>query len=393
MKQCPRCASEITEADSICPRCGIPIKEHSKKSLRHARKLEKKSEKKRLKEEKKQKKLAQYNLNTDFTQYRPKEFMTKKQEQNALVFDVDENGEYEINTDDVEVIDKQSQELLKKRENQTYSIKKARGEYEPEKIKWWELYKLANRAFARKKIKKEVNKAAKIKPDFVNKTKLLLFAIFFGWFGAHNFYVQNKKKGWFMLVCSILWLGIGALSMEGVKFFQSIELAIGGFSGFLLITVWISDIINIIFNNFKYKLQRDEFISNLNIETRAKLGEKYIDMDLYRSPWWIRLKAWFNKKRRDYAKYKHEHRQKLIEKEKAKQAKQEEQAKIDAEILEYERKENEKLGIDKVEDVIDKNDIEEIKRLSGLNSSGEKEVKPYSKKKQAKVVISKKKKQ
>lgn len=392
MKQCPRCASEITEADSICPRCGMAIKEHSKQSLRRARKLEKKAEKKRLKEEKKQKKLAQYNLDTDFTKFKAKEYMTKKQAQDALSFDIDENGEYNIDTNDVEIVDKQTQELLKKREKQTYSVKKARGEYEPEKIKWWELYKLANRSFARRKIKKEVNKAAKIKPDFVNKTKLLMLAIFLGWFGSHNFYVQNKKKGWFMLICSTLWLGISAFSMGGVKFFQSIELAIGGLAGFLLITMWLSDIINIIFNNFKYKLQRDEFISNLNVETRAKLGAKYIDMDLYKKPWWVRFKVWLDKKRRDYAKFRHERRQRLIEKEKERQAKLEEQAKIDAEILEYERKENEKLGIDKIAETIDKNDIEEIKMLSGTNSSEKSnEQKPYSKKKQPKVVVKKKK--
>ena len=29
----------------------------------------------------------------------------------------------------------------------------------------------------------------------------------------------------------------------------------------------------------------------MNIETRAKLGEKYIDMDLYQKPWWFRFKG------------------------------------------------------------------------------------------------------
>ena len=25
MRQCPRCASEITKNDKICPRCGLPV--------------------------------------------------------------------------------------------------------------------------------------------------------------------------------------------------------------------------------------------------------------------------------------------------------------------------------------------------------------------------------
>ena len=395
MKQCPRCASEITEFDSVCPRCGLPIAEHSSKNIKRTKKLEQKAEKKRVKEQKKKEKQAQFEIKTDFSQYKKKEYMTKKQTQNALEFDVDENNEYNIDTSDVEIIDKETREMLAKREKQTYSVKKARGEYNPEKIHWWELYKVANRAFARKKIKKEVNKAAKIKPDFVKKSKLLTLSIFLGWAGVHNFYAKNTRKGWFMLVCLGLWFGVIAFAMGGNAFFQSIQLSVGGFAGFLLLTTWFSDIINIIFNNFKYRIQKVQFISRLNVETRAKLGEKYIDMELYQKPWWVRLKAWFDKKRKDYVKFKHERRQRLIEKEKAKQAKLAEQAKIDAEIAEYERKENEKLKADKIANAIDKNTLEEVKSLqiesdNKIETSEEKK-KTYSKGKTAKIKVASKK--
>lgn len=387
MKQCPRCASEISDIDYKCPRCGMAIEENSKANIRKNRRLEKKAEKKRLKEQKKQEKLEKLKIKTDFSQFKKKEYMNKKQAQNALDFEIDSEGQYDINTDDVEIIDKRTTELLKERERQTYSIKKARGEYQPEKIRWWEIYKLVNRSFARRKIKKEVNKAAKIKPDFVSKPKLLSLAIFLGWCGAHNFYAQNKRKGWFILVCLTLWIGVISLAVSS-SFFASIEISVGGFAGFIVMMLWIYDVINIIFNNYKYRLQKIAFISNLNVETRAKLGEKYIDMELYQKPWWVRLKVWLDKKRRDYAEYKHERRQRLIEKEKAKQAKLDEQAKINAEIAAYEEKEEQKLKEEKIKKQIDKEVLDEIKTL---DEQSKKEPKPFSKKKEAKVKVDTKK--
>lgn len=387
MKQCPRCASELSDFDSKCPRCGMPIEEHSKENLRKNKRLEKKNEKKRLKEQKKQAKKERLAIKTDFSQYKKKEYMNKKQAQKALEFDIDSEGQYEIDTDDVEIIDKRTTELLRERERQTYSIKKARGEYQPEKIKWWEIYKFVNRSFARRKIKKEVNKAAKIKPDFVSKSKLLTFAVFFGWCGAHNFYAQNKKKGWLVLVCLALWIGVISLATSST-FFASIEISIGGFAGFIVMMLWFYDIINIIFNNYKYKMQQISFISHLNVETRAKLGEKYIDMELYQKPWWVRLKVWFEKKRKDYAEYKHERRQRMIEKEKVKQEKLEKQAKIDAEIAAYEANEERKLKEQKIKKSIDKEALNEIK---SLDEESKNESKPYSKKKVAKVKVNTKK--
>ena len=42
-----------------------------------------------------------------------------------------------------------------RRKRQEYSVKKARGDYRPPRVKRWEIYKLADRAFARRKIKKD----------------------------------------------------------------------------------------------------------------------------------------------------------------------------------------------------------------------------------------------
>ncbi len=393
MKQCVRCSSELCETDVVCPRCGLPIEEHSIKNRKKKNRLEKKEEKRQKKLAKKAAKKQKYVSSTEFEKFAETDGMTKKQKQDALSFDVDENGEFEIDTADVEIVDKETQEYLEKREKQTYSVKKARGEYREPKIKWWEIYKLANRSFARRKIKKEVNKAAKIKPDFVSKSKLLLLAIFFGWCGAHNFYAKNKPKGVFTLVCLVLWIGIVALAPSSA-FFASIQLSVAGCAGFIVIMLWLNDIINIIFNSFKYRVQKIAFISKMNVQTRAKLGEKYIDMELYQKPWWTRLKVWLEKKRRDYAEFRHERRQKMIEKEKAKQAKAAEKAKIEAEIADFEHKENEKMSKQKIIDAIDKDALKEIKEIDEVSKTEEKsndEPKQYAKKREAKVKAQSKK--
>ena len=385
MKQCPRCASEITQFDKVCPRCGMVIEENSSKNRRKLNKLEKKEERKRRKEQKRQEKLEKESLKTDFEKYLKTDLMTKKEADNALSFDVNEDGEYHIDTEDVEIINKETRELLAKQDKQTYSIKKARGEYVPEKIEWWELYKLANRAFARRKIKKEVNKAAKIKPDYISKSKLLILALFLGWFGAHNFYAKNKRKAWWSLVCTIIWFSVVTF-LPIYPIFKKIE-SIGAIAGLIAVTMSLSDVINIIFNNFKYKKQKLQFISKLSVETRAKLGAKYIDMELLQKPWWIRFRIWLNKKRTGFAEYRQERRQRLIEKEKAKQKAIEEQAKIDADIAAFEEKENQKLKEEKYKKTIDQALVQDIKDAIGENET-EEDKKPYVKKKTAKVKVS-----
>ena len=46
-----------------------------------------------------------------------------------------------------------------------------------------------------------------------------------------------------------------------------------------IIHQFFSDLIDLIFNRYKYRISKEEFISNLNVATRAKLGKKYIALD------------------------------------------------------------------------------------------------------------------
>ena len=125
----------------------------------------------------------------------------------------------------------------------------------------------------RKKLaKREVSRASKIPPEYIKKSKLLLLSIFLGWTGAQNFYAKNKRKGWISIITLIIWFGVGGLAKIS-KFFSSIQILVGGLAGFINLFIWISDIINVITNQFEYKIQKDAFISCMNVETRVKLGE------------------------------------------------------------------------------------------------------------------------
>lgn len=411
MRQCPRCASEITKNDKVCPRCKLPVsKMKFEESLYDAegdnvqepiktKQQLKKEAKLKKKEEKLQRKKELQGKKTDFSKYAS----NAKQDDNYLnqpkskakklapKFEIDENGEFNIDTTDVELVGEARGKIIEEQYKKNYSVKKARGDYREPKIKWWELYKLADRSFARRKIKKEVSKASKIKPENISKTKLLLLAIFLGFTGAQNFYAKNYKKGTVSIITLILWVGIVYFA-SFVPFFASIQVSIGGGAGFVNLIMWASDIINIAFGSFKYRTQKEAFIFSMNIKTRAKLGEKWIDEDLYRKPWYVKLKIWFQKKRRNYEEWKHDRRQRLIEKEKAKQAKKAEQEKIDAEIREYEEKEEKRLK--ELKEELKKQDtISEISKFDGeeeAESNDDKPSKPKSRK--AKVVVKTKKK-
>jgi len=381
MSRCPRCSSEITKNMKKCPRCGLPVDGmnfsadenqeeivETKKLTKNEIKARNKAKKEQRKLEKKQRKELESKSDTDFSQfatnsekvYSDDEIVagedvrsilknrqnSKRKKQSVPEFQLDENGEFNIDTKDVELVGEETGRMIDEKYSNSYSVKKARGDYRPPKIKWWELYKFADRSFARRKIKKEVNKAAKIKPDFIKKWKLLLLAIFFGWCGAHNFYAKNKKKGWVSIIfmaISVTVIGLGTKYW----FFASISTSIGGFAGFIVMFIWITDIISIIFNSFKYRIQKEEFIFNMNIETRAKLGEKYIDLDLYKKPWWVRFNVWCKRKKRDFDEWKHDRRQAMIDKEKRK-------------LAEKEKKEK--------ENEMSKEDLEEQELLKSLRS-------------------------
>lgn len=196
----------------------------------------------------------------------------KRKQQELPDVKKDENGELEIDTTDVTYFEGAKQ---------PYGAKSARGERDDEKIQWWEIYKWADLYLARRKINKEVNKAARIEPTYIKHGVLLCLAILFGWMGAHNFYAKNRGKGWFVLSSLII-----ALIVVSVPAFKGvIDVSIGGGLGFVILIMWLSDVISIIMRRYKFRESKLKFIAKLNLETRKKLGKKYININEWFVPY------------------------------------------------------------------------------------------------------------
>ena len=153
-----------------------------------------------------------------------------------------------------------------------------------------------------------------------------------------------------------------------------------------MLFIWFGDAFSIAFNSFKYRLQKEKFIFSLNIETRAKLGEKYIDLELLKKPWWVRFKVWCDKKKRNYHEWKQERRQALIEKEKAKLAESEEKDKIEKEVAEFEKKELEKIEEQKKQK-FSKQEKSEKKNSEKTEETQESQPKKLSAPRKAKVSV------
>ncbi len=187
-----------------------------------------------------------------------------RQKEDKPEYTIDKNGEYNIDTSDVTYLDSSS-----------YSAKKARGEYEPEKLKWWEIYKWADRKLAKRKIMKEVNKAARKTPVGIKRSTMIVLCILFGWMGAHSFYGRNYIRG----TISLVGISIAMLVVNIPALYRIMGVFVGGGFGFVVVAMWLLDIIALIWGTYKYRISKLEFISNLNIETRAKIGRKYIHFD------------------------------------------------------------------------------------------------------------------
>lgn len=198
---------------------------------------------------------------------KPKRHKHKKKKVETPHYTVDENGDYNIDTNDVT--------FLEGVETPTHSVRKARGEFKQEKLKWWEIYKWADRMLAKRKIMKEVNKASYTPPEGISRTTTTVLCVLFGWLGAHNFYAKNYKRGWTIVAFDI----IISLVLYIKPLFEFMGVFVGGGLGFVMVAMWFYDIVSLIFNKYKYRISKEKFISNLNVETRAKLGKKYIDLD------------------------------------------------------------------------------------------------------------------
>lgn len=282
---CPKCMNIIHKNDTVCSSCGLAVSEmqelkneQAKKNFQIAEEKLNKSENEAVELEEEQTVVSdaqnEENPQTDEnSSEKPKRHKHKRKQKQIRKEDlpeytVDENGEYNINTKDVT--------FLEDIDYKSYSAKQARGEKPArEKIEWWEIYKWADLMLARRKINKEVKKASYKIPYGISRTGMLLWCIFFGWFGAHDFYAQNKKRGWTCIAFNI----VVAIVINVPVLYKIMGVFVGGGLGFALVVMWLGDLFCIITNHYQYRISKEEFISNMNVSTRGKLPKRYWKLD------------------------------------------------------------------------------------------------------------------
>ena len=97
-------------------------------------------------------------------------------------------------------------------------------------------------------------------PKDVNKTKLLLFAIFLGFAGAHNYYVGRTGRGLFYTIFFLIGL---ANSILTVIFKATLTGWVYEVVSILVLTwgavlmMWLFDVLNIILNKYKIPVSVD----------------------------------------------------------------------------------------------------------------------------------------
>lgn len=241
---CPNCAQFIDRKLEVCPHCKKPVKRDRVNVIERD-----KTPSKIAKDGKRKEK--------------------SKKAKKATIVDASLYGKINIATPDSIYFN-----------SSEYSAKKARGEYEPEKIKWWEIYKWADLVLTRRTINKVVNKNSKKPPENLSYVSMIILTILIGFTGLHNFYAKNYRRGAWML--SLFSLSIFVVGMtDAVPAFADLKIvySLGALPGLIVVLMWFFDIVRVIFKRYIYQKSRIEYIKMLDIETRAKLGRRYIDLE------------------------------------------------------------------------------------------------------------------
>ena len=92
-------------------------------------------------------------------------------------------------------------------------------------------------------------------PSDVNKVRLLLFTLFFGFLGVNHFYVKRNIRGAFSLLSFVISVTLLILA-QSVNTLSSVLVfnlfyEIAFFAMAINVLLWICDFINVIFHKFK----------------------------------------------------------------------------------------------------------------------------------------------
>ena len=292
---CSRCGALLRKRDKVCPECGTPVShekdkndfsdltrarnEHIEQSVVLSENMSvakrEQLEKERLKaeaaaerEEKNMSKTKQKKLERDKAKQRKKKTY-KHKKVNVTEAKLDENGELDIDVSDSTFFDDtKTKQQTNNGSHKNYKI--------PEKLKWWEIAKWADRMLARRKVKRVVNKAARQIPDNISKASMIILCLLFGYIGAHDFYARNWVRGLVQLLACAISITVVSLPVLS----RVVGASIGGGFGLVFIFMWIWDLVMIIINRYRYSASRKAFIETLNFDTRAILGRKYIKKEI-----------------------------------------------------------------------------------------------------------------
>lgn len=292
-KLCPKCFNFVSvKKGENCPRCGHMFEaKKSKKDFstsitpetkkegispnlealyNEANQVEKEPTKIEVVEKKKEDKSDLYHQKNGRVKWVSKRVREGKVKPPKFVSEPRVGGVH-INVDEFAYFGK-----IKSKYNPSKFVSKVNGKYEIEKLKWWEIYKWADRQLAKRRINKVVKKEAVKRPERVSFGILLLLTIFTGYMGVHNFYAGNIKRGIVQASCFGLAMGF-VMFLNNIPFFEMyMQGLLCALPGLISIIMWASDILMLILRRFKYATSRLEYIKTLDLETRARLGKKYI---------------------------------------------------------------------------------------------------------------------
>ena len=75
------------------------------------------------------------------------------------------------------------------------------------------------------------------------------------------------------------WDFLAEINLQSIIIRLVLATFFGGGFGFVALYLWISDLITLALNKFKYRLSKEAFIMKLNVETRYKISKKYLTVD------------------------------------------------------------------------------------------------------------------
>ena len=150
-------------------------------------------------------------------------------------------------------------------------------DYRQEKLKWWEIYRYADRWLVRRAINKHVKRASVVRPERVSYWWLLFLSIFTGFVGGHSFYARNYRRGIVSLSLFSFSLTMVAL-MEVIPFLRNFQYSLCALPGLICVMMWAWDIVLVLIKKYKFRESKLNYIYSLDVETRARLHNKYIDV-------------------------------------------------------------------------------------------------------------------